>query len=197
MKRRITAFLFVCLCGLLFFCAASWRVLALHKEYPDPQIQTCQSGETLRHNSYDITFSEWQWGNGSLISAAFPDFVFAGTREGPEDVRVGLIMLTIRKNSESAEHFDLTDISFSSGAWGNQFDLELFYMLNPTWDSLALDLKAGEEQSVILPLTMLRIQFPPKEWEMIDNREIYINIGYYPEHHRFVCPARLGKVKTA
>lgn len=189
MKRRITAFMFVCLCGVMFFCFASWRALALRKEYPDPQIQTCQLGEMLRYNNYEITFSEWQWGNGNLINDKFPDYVFAGPQEGSEDVRVGLIMLTIRKNSESAEHFDLTDISFSSGLWGNQFDLELFYMLNPTRKSLALDLKTGEEQSVILPLAMLKIQFSIKEWEMIDSREIYINVGYYPEHHRFVCPA--------
>ncbi len=188
MKRRISVFMFVCLCGLMFFCSAFWRALTLHKEYPDPKMQTCQMGETLRHDNYEITFSGWQWGDGSLISGEFPDFVPAGDQGGPEDVRVGLITLTIRKSSECTESFDLANISFSSGSWGNQFDLELFYMLNPTWNSLTLDLKDGEEQSAVLPITMLRTQFSTKEWEMIDSREIYINVWYYPEHHRFVCP---------
>ena len=126
------------------------------------KIQICRLGETLRYNNYEITFSEQQWGNGSLIGDAFPCFVFAGIREGPEDARAGRIILTIRKNSERAECFELTGISFSSGEWGNQFDLELFYMLNPALNSLALDLKAGEEQSVILPPPCSESNFPKK-----------------------------------
>jgi len=189
MRKRVTLFTLACLCGLVFFCFASRRALALHDAYPDPLIQTCQLGETVQYNSCQITFSGWQWGDGSLLDSRLPGYVPSGAQGRPGDVRAGLIELTVKKSSEGVESFDLADISFSSGAWGNQFDLELFYLLNPGSNSIALDLEPGEKQSVVLPITLLKSQFPETEWRKIDSRQFYINIQYYPEHIRFACPS--------
>ncbi len=192
MKRRISIFLFISFCGLLFFCCTAWKAESIHDEYPDPQIHTCQLRETLPYKSYQITFSGWQWGDERLPGRECPGFRLAdtGTDGRPEDIRVGLITLSITKVSAGRDILDLADIGFSSGAWGNQFDLELFYMLNPTWDSLSLDLETGSERRVVLPLTMLASQFTAAEWEKIDSRRFYVDIQYYPEHNRFACPVQ-------
>jgi len=70
-------------------------------------------------------------------------------REGSEDVSVGLIKFIVRISSEGGDSFNLIVISFSSGAWGNQFDLELFYLLNSGWESLAPNLETGEARTAI------------------------------------------------
>jgi len=85
----------------------------------------------------------------------------------------------------------LTDISFSSGAWGNQFDMELFYILNPELDSMVLDLPVGEPQQVTIPLIISESQFTEAQWRAIDSREFYIDLQFYPEHIRFLCPTVL------
>lgn len=105
-----------------------------------------------------------------------------------EDARVGLINFTITKNSDSEDRFDLANIGFSSGAWGNQFDMELFYMLNADLDSMVLDFPVGEQQQIVFPLTLLESQFTAAQWVEVDSREFYINLQYYPEHIRFLCP---------
>lgn len=172
---------------LLFFCRTAWKSYVLYSKYPDPQIQTYQYGERVRSGSYEITFSGWQWGNENLIKAKFPDFelVHSGSDGKSEDVRVGLINFTITKISEGKDILDLSNIGFSSGAWGNQFDLELFYLLNPELHNIALALDVGEIQHITLPLTVLESQFTAAQWTDIDNREFYINIQYYPAHIRF------------
>lgn len=81
-------------------------------------------------------------------------------------------------------------MGFSSGAWGNQFDIELFYRLNPTLNDMVLDLEVGSIQQVTLPLTLNENHFSQEQWENIDDREFYINFQYYPEHIRFQCPCQ-------
>ena len=190
MKKYIPAGTVPALCLLLFFCWAAWEGNVLHSKYPDPQIRTYPYGETLLSGSYQITFSGWQWGNESLVKAEFPGFVlaWAGKDGREEDVRVGMVGLTITKASDDGDILDLSDMGFSSGAWGNQFDLELFYLLNPGLKDMVLDLAVGEVQQVTLPLTVLESQFTAAQWADIDSREFYVNVQYYPEHIRFLCP---------
>lgn len=189
MKKRIRILACVCLCGVLFFTWAVWKGGNMRKRYPNPQIQTYRLGETLLYKGCEITFSDWQWGDGSLISEKLPEYRLSGTQSGQADARVGLITLCVRREEEGAGALDLADVSFSSGAWGNQFDLELFYLLNPDLKTMTPDPESGEEQRVILPLTLHKSQFTEKEWETIDSRRFYINIRYYPQHDRFACPA--------
>lgn len=137
-----------------------------------------------------MTFSGWEWGDGSLVKEKFPDYILVYPREDglAEDARVGLICFTVTKTSPGGDILDFTAMGFSSGAWGNQFDLELFYLLNPELNSPFLDLPDGGTQEVILPLILLETQFTEEQWEEIDSREFYVNIQYYPEHIRFLCP---------
>lgn len=175
---------------LLFFCLSLRKAWALHDRYPDPPIRTCRYGESIGLGSYRMTFSGWEWGDGSLVKEKFPDYILVYPREDglAEDARVGLICFTVTKTSPGGDILDFTAMGFSSGAWGNQFDLELFYLLNPELNSPFLDLPDGGTQEVILPLILLESQFTEEQWEEIDSREFYVNIQYYPEHIRFLCP---------
>ncbi len=193
MKERISAAK-ASVCGMvLFFCLCAWKGMALHDRYPDPQIWTFQYGESVRIGSYQMRFSGWQWGDESLIKERFPDFilVYPGEDGVSGDARVGLIGFTVTKISQGSDILDLTAMGFSSGAWGNQFDLELFHLLNQELDSPVLDLAVDGTRKVILPMTMQEAQFTAAQWEEIDSREFYINIQYYPEHIRFLCPCGL------
>ena len=188
MKRNLA----VCLifsCILLFFCMAVGKGIILHEKYPDPQIVTYQYGETVLVDGYEVSFTGWQWGDSKVISTILPDFDIDYTDENGEvyESRVGLIDLTVTKVSDNGDNIDLANIGFSSGAWGNQFDMDLFYRLNPTLNDMVLDLEVGNTQQVTLPLTLNETHFPQEQWENIDDREFYINFQYYPEHIRFLC----------
>lgn len=189
MKRKLSVCITIT-CILLFFCFAVWKGTILHGKYPDPQIGTYQYGETVLIDGYEISFTGWQWGDSKIINTILPDFNIDYTDENGDvyESRVGLIDLSITKVSHNRDNIDLANIGFSSGAWGNQFDMDLFYRLNPSLNDMVLDLEVGNIQQVTLPLTLIETQFPQEQWENIDNREFYINFQYYPEHIRFLCP---------
>lgn len=192
MKKRSFIFTMVTFGILLFFVWATWKGISVHEKYPDPKIFTYQCGDNVQVGSYQITFDAWQWGNQEQMKSEIPDFslVLTGDEAKSEGVRIGLIDLTVTKVSESADGFDLTNIGFSSGAWGNQFGMELFYSLNPELGDMVLDLSVGESQQVTLPLTVLESNFSASQWANIDSREFYINLQYYPEQIRFLCSGR-------
>lgn len=191
MKRKISATAVMLAALFLIGAAAAVRAKILHARYPDPEIFTYEYGDSPRIGGYSITFSGWQWGEEALIEDRFPDYVLFyedETGENREAVRVGLVGLTVQKAEKEAEPLDLTRFSFSSGGWGNQFDMELFYLLNPEGVSLKLDLSGGETKEIWLPMIMRESNFTAAQWEEVDQRDFYLNVQYYPEHIRFVCP---------
>lgn len=189
MKRKIVVYITTA-CILLFFCITACKGIILRGKYPDPQILTYQLGESVIVNGYEISFTGWQWGDSELISTVLPDLEINYTDENGDvyESRVGLIDLTITKVSDTGDYIDLANVGFSSGAWGNQFDMDLFYRLNPTLNDMILDLEVGNAQQVTLPLTLNETHFPQEQWYDIDDRMFYINLQYYPEHIRFQCP---------
>lgn len=177
------------ICIASFLCVCLGKGLLLHWQYPNPKIQTYAYGETAQVGAFEITFFRWQWDDGSWIRNTFPDYAenefHTSTGENIGEIRVGIIELQIQKVEESDTFFQVANIAFASGAWGNQFDMELFYKLNPDLPSMALDLEVGQTQKVVLPLVMRELQFTEKQWERIDDRVFYIDLKYYPEHIRF------------
>ncbi len=190
MKKNISEFTIITLGILLFFVWAVWKGYTIYNNYPNPPIQTYCYGETVQIGSFQITFQEWQWGNGSLLKTRFPDFPLTCVEvdSSSKNVRMGLIGITVEKICEGDDVLDMANVCFSAGAWGNQFDLDLFYRLNSEMDDMMLDLAVGETQQVTLPLMVLESQFTEKQWRGIDSRKFYINFQYYPEHVRFLCP---------
>lgn len=200
MKKYISKFHIILLCILLFFCITIWKGTILHQKYPNPQIETYDYQETVQVGNYEICFDGWEWGNESLIQKDIPNYELIYTQDDGKiaDVRVGLIHFTITKtskmqntsasNSIYSDYFDMSNIGFSSGTWGNAFDMELFYQLNPQLKSMVLDLTENEVQEVTLPLILLELQFTTKQWAEIDKRRFYINLQYYPKHIQFICP---------
>lgn len=101
--------------------------------------------------------------------------------------RVGLITLRIEKMKEDGSILDLTGIAFESGAWGNQFDMELMYLLNPQLEGLRLRMEKGECREIIFPMTMVDRQFTESGWKRIDERDFYLVLEYYPKKIQFQC----------
>lgn len=176
---------------LVLFCGLGWRIGWLNTRYPDPLVWTGEPGDSVRTGDYTITFSHWQWSDGNLLQELCPGFSLVLDEEGnafPGDrERVGLITLVITKERKSDSCLDLTHITFESGPWGNQFDMELMYLLNPSLDSLRLCPEEGESREIVIPMTMLDLQFEEKEWERIDRRQFFIVLQYYPEKLQFRC----------
>lgn len=149
-----------------------YRLFWLNARYPSPQVQTYGLHESIQAGGYTITFSDWQWEDGSMQE------------------RTGIAELTVTKTTAEESALDLTNISFESGAWGSQFDAQLMFNLNPDLESLLLQMNAGESKSICFPITMIDQQFTTERWNWIDKQEFCIVLQYYPEKLQFAYPIR-------
>lgn len=192
MRKKISLILL-----LLISCGAGCRIVWMNYRYSSPEVWTGRMHDSLQVGNYVITFSDWQWGDGSLLQELCPGFCLItvedetekGTfREYPADrERVGLVTLRIEKTEEDESILDLTGIAFESGAWGNQFDMELMHLLNPQLEGLRIQMEKGEYREIIFPMTMLDLQFGERAWEGIDRRDFYMVLEYYPWKLQFCC----------
>ena len=151
-----------------------YRLFWLNARYPSPQVQSYGLHESIQAGGYTITFSDWQWENGSVQK------------------RTGIAELTVTKTTAEKSTLDLTNISFESGAWGSQFDAQLMFDLNPDFESLLLEMDGGESRKILFPVTMIDQQFTAQLWNRVDERIFYIVLQYYPEKLRFECPVHYG-----
>lgn len=166
------------------------RSVYVNLQYPSPKVYTYGKGEVIHMGNYEIALTGWEWGNGEIIHEVYPGYVLI-EKDGEEypidKERIGLAELTIKKVKDDNTILDLTSIWFESGAWGNQFDMDLFMHLNPKLDGLWLEMQQGDIAKVTFPITMLDIQFSEKSWKNIDNREFYIVFQFYPEKIQLLC----------
>lgn len=96
----------------------------------------------------DIKQSGWKWGDGNLIKNKCPDYVYMETSDGAEfpldRERAGLVTLSVTKAKSDTTTLNITNIAFEICNNGTKFDMELFYELNPSIDSMDISLKEGE-----------------------------------------------------
>ena len=148
------------------------------------------NGNAIVIGNYEISLEDWRWGDGEIIHEVYPGYHLIeidGEEYSTKQERVGLAEVTIHKLKNDSTSLDLSQVTFESGAWGNQYDFDLFMYLNPNLDSLNLKLSEDETVTVTFPITMLDMQFSEKSWENIDDRQFYIVVQYYPEKRQLIC----------
>ena len=183
-KRAVFALLLI---GFLF---AMGRILYLNKKYPEPAVETYSKNSIIQLGNYEISLTDWQWSDGEIVHEIYPGYKLIemdGEEYPTEKERVGLAEITVTKTKDDNTKLDLTEITFESGAWGNQFDLELFMKLNPDLEGLVLEMEAGETQKIVFPMTMLDIQFSKNSWSHIDEKQFYVVVQYYPVKYQLLC----------
>ena len=162
-KQQIKVIISLVLAALVLG-GIGYRLFWLNARYPSPQVRTYGLHESIQVGGYTITFSDWQWEDGSMQE------------------RTGISELTVTKTTAEESALDLTNTSFESGAWGSQFDAELIF------ESLLLQMNEGESKSIRFPITMIDQQFTAGQWNGIDERVFCIVLQYYPEKLQFECP---------
>lgn len=170
-KQQIKVIISLVLAALVLG-GIGYRLFWLNARYPSPQVRTYGLHESIQAGGYTITFSDWQWEDGSMQE------------------RTGIAELTVTKTTAEESALDLANISFESGAWGSQFDAQLMFGLNPDLESLLLQMDAGESKSIRFPITMIDQQFTTERWNRIDKRKFCIVLEYYLEKLQFACPVR-------
>lgn len=169
-KQRIKVMISLVLAALVLG-GIGYRLFWLNARYPSPQVQTYGLHESIRAGDYTITFSDWQWEDGSVQE------------------RTGIAELTVTKTTADKSALDLTNISFESGAWGSQFDAQLMFDLNSELEGLLLQMNESESKAIRFPITMIDQQFTAAQWDRIDRRVFYVVLQYYPEKIQFESPA--------
>lgn len=166
------------------------RCVYLNIRYPNPSVQTYEKNEIVTFGNYEISLTDWQWSDGEIIHEIYPGYKLIeidGEEYPTEKERVGLVEITITKTADDNTKLDLTEIFFESGAWGNQWDIELFTQINPDLEKLVFKMDAGETKKIIFPMTMNDTHFSEKDWKNIDNRKFYIVLQYYPIKYQLLC----------
>lgn len=189
-KKQLMVRIAVFLLLLIVFMFAMGRMLYLNRKYPSPAVKTYSPNSIIELGNYEISLTDWQWSDGKIVHEIYPGYKLIemdGKEYPTEKERVGLVEITVTKTKADNTKLDLTEITFESGAWGNQFDLELFVKLNPDLDGLVLDMEAGETKKIVFPMTMLDVQFSEKSWRHIDERQFYVVVQYYPVKYQLLC----------
>ena len=192
MMRKIMSIMLLTIALAGIGCRLYW----LNARYPGPEEQTYGLGESVRLGSYTVTFSGWSWSDGEILHELCPGFRLLPDENGQEypisRERIGLAALTIEKTGTDDGTLDLTSMAFESGAWGNQFDMELMYLLNPQLGTLRLQMEEGESMEILLPMTMTDQQVIREQWKRIDDRTFYVVLDHYPQKTRFSCGGGIG-----
>ena len=139
------------------------RIVYLNHCYPSPKVITYTENDTIKLGNYEIKQTGWEWGDGSLLKEKCPDYVYNQMDDGSES------------------------LAFEMGTNGNQYDMELFFKLNPTLEALEIKLNAGEEASFVIPYTMNEQQVSKKDWNRVDKMKLYMVLQYYPQKIRLCC----------
>ena len=100
---------------------------------------------------------------------------------------MGFITLSVTKVKDDTTSLDLTSLAFEMGTNGDQYDMELFFALNPTLESLEINLNAGEEASFVIPYIMDESRVSKTDWNRIDKMKLYMVLQYYPQKIRLCC----------
>lgn len=161
------------------------RIVYLNHCYPSPKVITYTDNDTIKLGNYEIKQTGWEWGDGSLLKEKCPDYVYHQMDDGSEypfdSVRVGLITLSVTKVKDDTTSLDLTSLAFEMGTNGDQYDMELFFKLNPTLEALEIKLSAGEVVSFVIPYIMDEQQVSKKDWSRVDKMKLYMVLQYYPQ----------------
>ena len=191
-KKHKFRLVFLLSCVLLAALAIGVRLYWINAHYPSPKIEIYELNDAVQLGSYEITFCDWQWGNGQLMHQVYPGYRLLPDESGndyPEELmRLGIAEIQITKIKNDDSTVDLTKIYYESGAWGNMFDAELMYGINPGLQEFVFKLDEGESVKIHMPITMINQQFSDKHWRKIDSRTFYIVLQYYPDKILFKCP---------
>ena len=167
------------------------RIVYLNHCYPSPKVITYTENDTIKLGNYEIKQTGWEWGDGSLLKEKCSDYVYDQMDDGSEypldSVRVGFITLSVTKVKDDTTSLDLTSLAFEMGTNGNQYDMELFFKLNPTLEALEIKLNAGEETSFVIPYAMNEDLVSKKDWSRVDKMKLYMVLQYYPQKIRSCC----------
>ena len=145
------------------------RIVYLNHCYPSPKVITYTDNDTIKLGNYVYH----QMDDGS-------EYPF-------DSVRVGFITLSVTKVKDDTTSLDLTSLAFEMGTNGNQYDMELFFKLNPTLEALEIKLNAGEDVSFVIPYIMDEQQVSKKDWNRVDKMKLYMVLQYYPQKIRLCC----------
>lgn len=134
-----------------------------------------------------LSGSRFKWLWSKYIWTVINVIMYYGSEYPLDSVRVGFITLSVTKVKDDTTSLDLTSLAFEMGTNGNQYDMELFFKLNPTLEALEIKLNAGEETSFVIPYAMNEDLVSKKDWSRVDKMKLYMVLQYYPQKIRLCC----------
>lgn len=172
--------------GIVLLTGYIWRVTVLNQSYPDPQIRAAGEGEALQLGNYVWRLEEADWRDGAYLKDKFPNYIVAYGEDGreysTEKECVLLIRVNISKTQDDDTWLDLTETAFESGPWHNQFDPELFELLNPDVPLIGFMLQAGSSVMLTFPVILLKDTFTENQWGDVKSGKMKIDtvLACYP-----------------
>lgn len=175
MKRKKILF-FPCCFLLLFFMI--FRIWCINRTYPEPNVKKYTQGETVKTKGFEITLDNWKFYSQTESEQILKNNHIDDTIPNAQK-KMFCTQLSIKNIENGVNFIDITDFSFESLAWHNQWDMELFYVLNDI-TTMTIELEPGEICNITLPIILYDFQFKPHIWDDINQRTFYLVISFYP-----------------
>lgn len=169
---------FSCLTILLglFFLFGIFRIVRVNKKYPEKKTEFIPFGKEAEiEGGLSCTVLDCVWNNEKEIIKKY-----GVTSEVNNDIesKTALIKVNIKNPTNQKLAFTLCNIYIEMKGYYNGLCPELFELENQR--SMNLELKPGEDTTVILFYTIYKNQIPEKMWSSLSEKQFYIVNKRYP-----------------
>lgn len=174
------------LSGLIFVLIVllGLRYYEVNTRFPSPKEKTIEFGEGIDYNGCTYQLTSWEWKDGSVIKELLPNYSLLLQENGEEypieKEKVAFASIKVTNVSNQTQEVDFTSVALESGAWHNQWDIEVFNALNEG-KGLVFQMEIGESCEIMIPIILFESQFTGNQWKAVEQREFHIVLSSYPE----------------
>ena len=175
MKKRN---IYVLITSVVLVVVSAFLIIRINIKY--------QRGKDIVYGMHE----EIPYGEGLMLQIDKSAFVsedemrdFYPELQKERSLRGVFVTATFKNPGLEKKDFLLPEMMIESGAFANGMDVIVFLRINDIPDiySIKPTLESGESFSLIIPYSILNLQFTPEEWKSIEDRQFSLILSLYPQ----------------
>lgn len=152
------------------------RFIYINQKYPSPTLETVNLNKPIKYLGFEIKVEK-----SKLIRADEIKKISSKDKLLFQyNSRALLVTINLKNTSKEKKKIDITPFEVESSGWRNAINLELFTEITSNGSTMHPTIDAGKEITLVLPFTMLDVQFTKNDWDNIDNRKFDLVLSLYP-----------------
>ena len=149
----------------------------VNAEHPRAIIKEAAFGETLEYQK-DVLISV---DKAEILSKEETNKLLSDIDIEPlADSRIINVTITLTNSTEEIQELDMTDLNLVTSGMTNGIAKDISDSCSGSYGRLKQVLAPGETQQITYPYEMLSLWFTKKDWEQIEERELWLSFSEYP-----------------